>query len=374
VAELTDNSTSMMDSQIITSRTRFEILPISDSDLSDVAQFLSAHTDQGTGQLERYLQWLLMETPFTGDGEPRGLCIRDHDGGIVGTDLWFPGVFLVGDRRLRGLGAGKFFVEPQARTLGFYLFKRSTNVPDYEFFFSTSCNAQSAALWKTLGAVAVPDSDREYVLPLRLDVMLPAWLASGGSRTLATAVAWGVGRCANHVVQSLVPKSSSLRIEPCRDWEKLADLFGRHRSPAWITTDRSAAFLQWRYGPHAQNHPFEICSFRDSRGHEGWFALGTLTRGRDQEIRGCVLLDAVWPRKTMRFADILPVIVQQGVAADADALFLPGRSSIDYGHCSRWLIPRKLDAPAAFAMPQKHSASLELCRLDLVPADGDGAF
>src|SRR5207247_2446242 len=112
-------------------------------------------------------------------------------------------------------------IEPPARTLGFYLFKRYLNSPGYAFFFSTTCNANSGALWAKLGACTVPNSDVEYVLPLKLDVMLPFFLAGRTSSSLAAELARLVGRCANPVLQLLARQSAELTVEPCRDWETL---------------------------------------------------------------------------------------------------------------------------------------------------------
>jgi hypothetical protein len=374
-----------------------EVQPVLGGALPDVARFLHgwhARRDQGSSvqrpedplSIERrlrWLQWLLVENPLSATASPHGLCIRDASGVIVGLLLSFPGVFLAGDQRLRGLGSGSFFVEPHARTLGFYLFKRYLNSPGYSFFFSTTCNTNSSALWAKLGACAVPNSDTEFVLPLKLEVVLPFFLAGRTSSAFAAEIARVVGRCANPILQLLARKSAELTIEPCRDWEKLAELFRRHRCAARITTDRSAAFLQWRYGPSSQNHPFDICVFRDKRGNEGWFALGSVIREPQRPIqlqrpiRGCVLLDAIWPRETMSFRDLLPAILQRAASkADgkADAIFFQPRPGLDAGECGRWIIPCGLEAPKVFAIPRKGGAPLAVSSLDLVPADGDGYF
>src|SRR5439155_20361728 len=116
--------------------------------------------------------------PLATDTSQHGFGIRDASGILIGLDLSFPAAFLSGDQRILGLGAGSFFVEPQVRTLGFYLFKRDLKAPQYSFFFATTCNANPAALWKTLGAHAIPNFDTEYVFPLKLDVMLPASVAA----------------------------------------------------------------------------------------------------------------------------------------------------------------------------------------------------
>jgi hypothetical protein len=366
--------------------TGLEIQPVPGAALRDVASFLNkwqTHREDGssvqgavredTRTVESRLQWLLLENPLATAAPQHGLWIRNASGAIMGLLLAFPGVFLAGDRRLLGLGSGSFFVEPQARTLGFYLFRRYLNSPGFSFFFSTSCNANSAPLWETAGACAVPNSDTEYVLPLNLEVLLPEFLSGKTSSACAAGIARVVGRWANPLFQRLARKSVDLSVEPCRDWEKLAGLFRRHRPADRITTDRSAVFLQWRYGPRADNHPLDICVFRDKRGNEGWFSLGRIIRGRQRRIRGCVLLDAVWPREKLSFEDILPAI-RQRLAFKADALFLRPRSGLDYGEASRLLIPCRLEAPSVFAIASKDGPQWTASALDLVPADGEGAI
>ena len=155
----------------------------------------------------------------------------------MGLLLAFPGGFLVGDQRLLALCSGSFFVRPQARTQGLYLFKRYLSSPGYSFFFATTCNANSGALWRTLGGCAVPDSERGYLLPLRLEAVLPAFLTGRTSSRLAAGIARLVGRGADPVLK-LLGRRARLTIEPCRDWEKLAALSRRHRCAHLITTVR----------------------------------------------------------------------------------------------------------------------------------------
>jgi len=364
---------------------KFEIQPLDGSALPEVASFLHRwHAGSSTQHPARedplstevrlqWLRWLLVENPLATAAPQHGLCIRNASGVITGFLLSFPGAFLAGDQRLLGLGSGSFFVEPQARTLGLYLFKRYLNSPGYSFFFSTTCNADSGALWETLGACAVPNSDTEHILPLKLEVMLPEFLAVKTSSALGVGIARVVGRCVDPVVRLLARHPADLSVEPCRDWEKLAELFRRHRSAHWITTDRSAGFLQWRYGPRSHNHPFDICVFRDKRGNEGWFALGSIIREFKGQIRGCVLLDAVWPRGKMSFRAILPAILHR-VASKADAIFFQPRLGLDCGEFGRWTIPCRFEGPKVYAITRKDAAPLAVAALDLVPADGDGFF
>jgi len=75
----------------------------------------------------------------------------------------------------------------------------------------------------------------------------------------------------------------------------------------------------------------------------------------------------------MSFRDILPAILRR-VASKADAVFFQPRPGLDYGECSRWVIPCRLEAPKVFAIPRKGGAPFAASALDLVPADGDGYF
>jgi hypothetical protein len=357
----------------------FKIQPVLSSAVPEVASFIHRwHADRDGSSsiqsIERRLHWLLVENPLTTDISRHGFCVQDDSGVIRGLLLSFPSAFLAADQRLLGLCSGSFFVEPQAQAMGFFLFKNYLNSLSCSFFFSTTCNAVSAAIWQESGASAVPDSDREYILPLKLDVMLPAFLAARTSSRPVAGTARTFGRCVNPMLHLFAQRSGKLTVEHCRDWGKLSELFHRTRSQNLITTDRSVQFLQWRYGPGSPNHPSDIYVFRDQLGNEGWFSLGKVIRGRHQvQVRGYVLLDAIWPRGKVRFRDILLAILQL-VPPQADAIFFRSRAGLDYGNCSRLIVPHRLDAPSVWVMTRKGSPPLQASALDLVIADGDSAW
>jgi hypothetical protein len=363
----------------------FEIQPILDSTLSDVACFLRrwrADRDReaaieraaqdDASAIERRLRWLLLDSPLATRVSTHGFCVRDGAGTVRGLLVSFPAAFVAADQRLLALGSGGFFVEREARSLGFLLFKKHLRSRGFAFFFSTSCNAASAPLWKALGGCAVPNSDTEYVLPLRFDVMLPALVSLRSPSRAAAGLARVSGRFANPAVRLLARRAKRLAIEPCRDWEKLSELAGRHRPAGVVTTDRTPAHLAWRYSERSPNHPAGVFLFRDRSGNEGWFSLCDLRRGRDGRIRGRALLDAIWPRDRIDFRDLVPAIARQ--ALGADAVFLQPRPGVDVGACSRWIVPRALEAPQAFAIAATGGAPPAASSLDLVPADGDSAI
>ncbi len=353
----------------------FEIQPILISALPDVAAFLHGwrsnhavsvpvHSAKQRGSesalsIERRLRWLLVENPVEVDGSPLGYCVRDRTGLIRGINLCFPSAFLAGDQRFLGLCSGSFFVEPPARSMGFYLFKKYLNSPGYSFHFATTCNANSEPLWRMLGGSEIPNSEMEYIVPLRLDGMLPAFVAARTSSEIAKAIARVAGACANPLLRFLGRASADLTIEPCQDWEKLSELSRRHRSFDHITCERSAEVLQWRYGPGSPVFPCDIYLFRDNQGNEGWFSLGNLIRG---DIRGPFLLDVVWPRGKMSFKRIFQEILCLAPAG-ADAVFFRRQPGLDHREFCRWAIPHNVEA-RTFVIKPKDSPLKALDLLD----------
>lgn len=348
---------------------RFDIQPVLSSTLPEVAAFRSrwrsnhgANSSKSIESIERRLRWMLVENPVVTERSPLGYCLRDQWGVIRGMNLSFPAAFRAGDQHLLALCSGSFFIEPPARSMGFYLFKKYLSSPGYSFFFATTCNANSEPLWRTLGGSAVPNSDIESILPLRLDIMIPAFLATKTSSGIASSLARIGGQCATPILRSLTRKASTqLTIEPCQDWEKLAELSLRHRSANAITIDRSAEFLQWRYGPGSPLSPCEIYLLQDKQGNEGWFSLSNLIR---KGVPGSFLLDAIWPREKISFKEIFPEIVRVADGGGAAAIFLRRHPGLAYREYSRWVFPHRFDAARAFVINARGAPPIALDSLD----------
>ena len=364
----------------------FDIHPVPASALPDVAKFLHARASdqeersairrphqENALTIENRLRWLLLENPVAQNNANHGLCVRDQSGNIRGLDLCFPAAFLAGEHRIFGLCSGGFFVEPQARVLGYYLFKKYLSTPGYTLFFATTCNVNSAAIWGRLRGSHVPNSNLEYVLPLRLDRLLEGVAARNTSWKIPAGLARLCGRLANPALRLLHSQTSKVRIELCRDWQKLSNLFHRHRRRDRITTDRSPEFLEWRYGRSLEPGPSGVYLFSDTRGNEGWFALGQAVRGREVPLRGSILLDLVCPTERISFPDILPEILRL-TRESADVISFRPRAGIDYGEYSPCMIRRRWPAPSAFAISRRGSPPVDISSFDLVPADGDSAL
>jgi len=358
----------------------FELQPIRHSALPDVADFLhrwynggakgspSRLAGEAADSIERRLRWLLIENPVTTPNSPLGYCLRDDLGVMRGLDLCFPVAYLSSEKRILGLCSGTFFVEPAVRSLGFYLFKKCLSTPGYSFYFASTCNTNSSELWRSIGGSPIPNSETEYILPIRLDVVIAAYVAYRTSSQVAARIASTCSRSANPILRFLTRPSAKLTIAPCQDWEKLSELSRRHRSPDHITSDRSPALLQWRYGSGSPSHPCGVYLFRDALGNEGWFSLGHLTRGEGGQFRSSVLLDAIWPRHQMSYRDLLEEILRVSVGT-ADALSFRWQPGLDPSEIRRCVFPRKLATPRAFVRVPKGAPSFPLASLDYDDSD-----
>ncbi len=361
--------------------TRFELQPVVRARLPEVAAFLHRwHATEAEGSpdarplrettvnIERRLRWLLIENPAATPDSTLGYCLRDGAGVMRGMNLCFPAAFLSADKRLLGLCSGSFFVEPPARSLGFYLFKKYLSTPGYSFYFASTCNARSSELWRSMGGHPVPNSETEYILPIRLDVLIPAFVAARTSSEVAAGLARVCGRSANPILRFLTRSAAGLAIEPCQDWEKLSELSRRHRPLGHMTSDRSAEVLRWRYGPGSPAYPCGVYLLRDEVGNEGWFALGDLHRGAEGRSREAFLLDAIWPRERMNFNRVFREILRVA-AASADVIVFRGQPGLNYSEYSRCVIPHNLGAPRAFVSVPKGTPRFPVDSLDYDDSD-----
>ena len=106
------------------------------------------------------------------DRIPACEIVRDTSWHVVGMLCYSPRYFRLGEGRFLGLGAHNFYVDSGARMQGFILFKRYMNNRAADFCYSTTCNANSGPLWKKMCASELPNSDAEFLLPLRSGPLL----------------------------------------------------------------------------------------------------------------------------------------------------------------------------------------------------------
>jgi hypothetical protein len=360
--------------------------PIEEKDLSEVWAFRTKsmqlllgtpgaaddgdHPSTGLDSAGWDPRWLLGEgNPARTDGIPPGEIIRDGNGAVMGMITYHPQYFRLGDKRVLGLGAGNFHVDPSARLQGFFLFKRYLNHPRADFCFATSCNDNSGALWAKCGAGQVPNSDTEYLYVRHAGPVLQEHaLRTGLPRALALSA-----RLAGPVLNLVMwarRRGSSLKVRRSTEWERLAELAEQNRDPACLTHERTVAVLQGKYETLANKGQIGgtadgMYHFTDAQGREGWFALQEARRGRLNQIGTITLLDVVWPRTRLDFADVLRALI--GVASGrADMISIRDRACFGLrpGLCG--FRARALPAPEAFIVSPGRSGlppSAELARL-----------
>ena len=253
---------------------------------------------------------------------------------------------------------------------GFYLFRRYLATPGVDFWYANSCNEQSGVLWSKSKGLPVAHSDEEYLFVYRPGpVLMELAMRRGVPARWAAPVRWA-GSTAGVVVRPRRPRTT-FRVEPCIDWERLADLSERCRDPKELTCDRSAAYLRWRYAraetPAGQIRKPDVYRF-EGGGAEGWFALGHARRGQEEQIRSVALLDAVWPRDKATFAEVLAAVIATG-AAEADVLSLRPRPGFALSDGLLGLRKRMLPSPEAYVIASASQVQELTSAADFATAD-----
>jgi hypothetical protein len=314
----------------------FEFKPIHEVDLPEVARFLRAQQEQAMREDPAHtyatgddLRWLT-RNPDRREGIPLGETLRAPDGTLVGMILSVPRVYRLGDQQLLGLAAGNFFVDRSARLQGFFMIRRFLSCQGVDFWFANSCNAQSGPLWAKCAAAQTPESDVEYLLPIRLGPLLQEVALRRSWPRAAVSLLGVLGPLATPLIAARRPRHG-FRFERSTDWDRLAAIAERNRNPDLLEPARTAPSLQWAYGEVADESAgasfTPVYQFADGRGREGWFSLRFDRRGRNQQIRSTRLVDITWPYQHMNFLDVLPVVVEIA-ASRSDVVSIRGQLSL----------------------------------------------
>jgi len=361
--------------------TGFEFGTVREADLPQVAAFLSgqdlsgspgaweATSSPGVDAVKRDLDWRFARNPCSDPDGILGHCIRRTDGTLKGVLLCLASRFALEDRILLGLCGCGFYVEPELRLQAFLLFHRFLKTPGPDFVFATTCNQASGALWSKLGGKAVRDSRCEYLFPVRPGPIIEELLLRKGVGRLAGALGRAVGR--------IVPRRASwkragrnLRLSPCRDWERLADLAGRHRDPSVLTTHRAPDYLEWRYDRTPARSSNEVLVFDDGKGNQGWVALAESRRGRTRQIRTWTLLDLAYPRAGFELRDLLGAVLRR-FSERADMITIRGPERLGQAAVALGARRREFPAPLSYITARGGQSDALARSVELFPADGD---
>ena len=357
----------------------FRIDPVHEADLPAIADFLetAARMRPDASELEladtsapavlRRLRWRLLQNPARRDDLELGQVVRDDSGRVQGVHLLFPSHYRHGARRLLGVCSGYFFVAPEARMQGFFMFRRTLGLKGIDLLFATTCNANSAALWAKVGGQAVPGSEYEYLLPVRFGpVAEEVVLRKGWGKAAATAA-----RMAGTIVSPMMGLGGGgpWRLAPTDDFAHLAAIAEENRDPAILAADRSAPYLRWRFADTPQASSTDLLVFSTASGRSGWVAARRWTRGRRGQIRALLILDAVAPSDGFDPSSLYASLVDH-YAGRIDLISAQGDPRFWGMGQVRRLHARHLGNPRAFARGSLDGLSAASL-LRLMPADGD---
>jgi len=371
----------------------YEIRPFDEASVPEIAAFLIQSLgseanaqqplsgDDGSGlarsALTRDYRWLLDDgNPARSDGIPAGELIRDHRGRVVGMIGYCPVFYQLGDRRLVGLGAHNFFVDPSTRMQGFFLFRRYLNNPAADFCFSTTCSPASGALWSKCGGASLPGSDSEFLLVLHYGPTLREVAIRKGFPQSISAALGVAGAVVGFVLRPRL-RRGELKPERCDDWESLAEIAERNRDSARLTPERSVAALRRRYAAMARSANSTglsdgVYRFTTATGRDGFFSVSETQRGATGTIRSLNILDIVRPRESIDVADILLAAVDVA-GSRSDILSVRDRSAWGLRPGQIGLRRRTLPAPEAFVFSCERSRLPEPAELVRI-ADFPQAF
>jgi hypothetical protein len=337
----------------------FNFRSIAPEDLPDVAAFLyqqqeitSREDPTQARPSNDNLQWLL-SNPHRSGGVALGDTIRDSEGKIFGMIIAVPRMYRLGAERRLGLAAGHFFIDASARMQGFFMLRRFLATPGFDFLYANSCNRQSGPLWAKCGAMMVLESDVEYLLPFRLGPLAEELAIRKQWHPAFARALKAAGPLATLVAGARLPKNQ-LKVEPCKDALRLAQIAERNLNPAFLQPERSAPYLKWVYSawlesPDTNENKTVIYRFSSASGHEGWFSLTFGRRGHDDQIRAARVNDVVWPSEHMAFTDVIPAIAQ--AAKDrTDVLSIRGRVGLALQDRVLGLRRRALIAPEGYVL------------------------
>ena len=233
------------------------------------------------------------------------------------------------------------------------MLRRFLGLAGADFWYANSCNRQSGPLWAKCGAAMVPESDVEYLLPIRLGPL---------AQELAARKGWprAVGSMLRRLWDPRLRRCSTrqrpnrrFNVEYCVDLEQLADLAERNRDPALSPTGqvrRVSRVGLWLASAGPQQRP-AAAGFHVSRDKNG--AVGVVRhpfrppgpiRANPDSAPG---RRGLARRHRMSSTDILPAILEV-VRARCDLLSIRGRVGLELYERSIKLKRRTLLAPEGY--------------------------
>lgn len=315
-----------------------------------LAQDLPVSSGHTAAEFLRIFRWRTVDNPARPADLELGHCIRRDNSEIAGVHLVCPFRYRRGEHRLTGLASSTYFADDDARMQAFFLFRRFLALAGFDFYFANTCNVYSARVWEKCGGRSAPDSEKQWLVPLRIGPLVREMLVRRGWKRLA-----GLGRAAGSVADLIggKPAASELKLEPTNDLQYMAESAELWRNPSHLVPDRDSSYLRWQYheGPAAQCKT--VFRFQDAAtGRDGWIAVSVGPAGVDRNLEVATIADWVVPPPPFDFANVVRAVARHFAGA-ADAVVF--RPRLDMAMTSRVprLRQRKYPAPQYYLMPAR---------------------
>lgn len=307
---------------------------------AELAGYLAGLVDDGrdpgfdlaaeTARIARRLRWQLVENPACRPDAPGGHVILDENGRIAGSHLAIPQRFVVADRSALGLLSADLRADPHVARYSGPMFLAYLRLPGADFHYATTANRNAGAFWEQRGIPPVPETELEFLRPVRPAPLLEDVALRRGVPS-AVGVAVGVaGRIAGALAGPFLSRlgsraSAKLDIRPSDDWEQLSELARRCRAGPGPTHERSSAHLRWRYEACPEADRNQVFLIEDERGNRAWAALQIARIGTRRQLRELRLMDFVWPADVLDPADCLIAAFRQRLS-ECDVIRIKGGS------------------------------------------------
>lgn len=350
-----------------------EIRPVSEEQLEEVAQFLTAQTENqhlsppNPSPFAKRLHWLLLENPARQPHLPLGWTLRNAEDRIAGVMLCAPQRFCCQQQTYTFLLSSWYHVDRSCRGLGLFLFQRFLQWGQRHVLFVTSANAQAGALWKRFGGCPIPRTDHELVGIVRWSPMVEEMIARKfGAGKFARTVSWGAAPLLS--LHSPWRTRRGGELTPLASPEDTAPL-NRTPPPHQVAALRDLAFIRWRYfsSPDPTVALFSFCGKGGNRDYV--VAVNQTQRGRHIPLRALNVLDFSWDIPDHLLPPLSALLVER-YREEIDALVFRGLTS-DQEQALRqagfW--QQEFEAPTGWYIDQGNL--LQQADWHLMPADGD---
>jgi len=359
-----------MGRKVVSSPARVELVTFSAEDLPELARFVGAQTGASADQVQKHLQWFLLENPARDSQTPLGWGLRSPEGKLVGCLLNSPQRFRFQEETLLLMGSSMFYVDAAHRGAGGLLFLSYSRQRNQWTLFGSTANADAAQIWKARGATPLPNSDHELLAIVRWPPLLEeAVMRRSQSKAFSRLAGASLSPLASVVRRLQLGTGESGDLVPLTSAEQVMEI-PVNRPAQVLTGARDLPFIRWRY---FSGHDFTVgvFAFRCRQlDQEILVTTNMRVRGHRGQIRTLNVLD-IYPDVPLEICRIITAALLSRYNGKFDALVLRGMDPArQKALCNAGFQRRPFDAPIGWFLPQSGSPARR--SLYFVPADGDG--